>query len=122
MTSVERQDGASIRFEPEPEPEPFSVEVLPDRQRVVVVPRGEVDIATVDELAAQIDALVARGFDTVVLDLREISFLDSSGIHLLLHQTARPDARVTVIDGGPRVRRLIELTGVRELLQFEPIR
>jgi len=101
------------------EPEPFRIEVLPDRRRVVVVPHGEVDIATVDQLAAEVDELVGRGFDTVVVDLRETSFLDSSGLHLLLKQSARHDAQVTVIDGALPVRRVIDLAGVRHLLRFE---
>ncbi len=118
MTSVERRgEGASTW--PELELEPFRVEVLPDRRRVAVVPHGEIDIATVDQLAAEIDELVGRGFDMVVLDLRATSFMDSSGVHLLLEQTARPDVQVTLIDGAPAIRRVIELAGVRELLRFE---
>jgi anti-anti-sigma factor len=118
MTSIERRaEGASIRVEWVPEP--FRVEVRPDRRRVVVVPHGEVDIATVDQLAEEIDELVGRGFDTVVVDLRATSFLDSSGLHLLLRQSARTDAGVTVIDGAPAVRRVIDLAGRRQLLRFE---
>jgi anti-anti-sigma factor len=118
MTSVERRaEDASSRLEWELEP--FSIDIRPDRRRVFVVPRGELDIATVDQLAAEIEELVGRGFDNVVVDLRATSFLDSSGIHLLVKQTARPDAQVTVIDGTPAVRRVIDLTGVRHLLRFE---
>jgi anti-anti-sigma factor len=121
MRSIARRaEGASIRVEREPEP--FRVEVLPDRRRVVVVPYGEVDIATVGQLAAEIDELVGCGFDTVVIDLRATSFLDSSGLHLLLRQSARPDARVTIIDGAPVVSRAIDLAGVRRLLRFEAAR
>jgi anti-anti-sigma factor len=100
-------------------PEPFSVEVRPDRRRVIVVPRGELDMATVGELAAEIEELVGRGFDAVALDLRETSFMDSSGVHLLLEQTARADARVTVIDASYPVRRVIDVTGARHLLPFK---
>jgi anti-anti-sigma factor len=118
MTSVERRgEGASIQVELEPDP--FHVEVRPDRGRVVVVPHGEVDIATADQLAREIDELVARGFDTIVVDLRATSFMDSSGLHLLLRQSARTDVRVTLIDGAPAVRRAIDLAGIRELLPFE---
>jgi anti-anti-sigma factor len=121
MTSVEQPaEAASVRVEWEPEP--FSVEVLPDRRRVVVVPHGEVDIATVDQLAEEIDELVGRGFDTVVVDLRATSFLDSSGVHLLLRQSARNDALVTLVDGAPAVARVIDLAGVRRLLRFEAAR
>jgi len=118
MRSIERRDeGASIGFEQGPEP--FRVEVLPDRRRVVVVPRGEVDMATVGQLAREIDELVGRGFDTVGLDLRTTSFLDSSGLHLLLEQSAHPDAQVTLVDGMPAVRRAIDVAGIRPLLRFE---
>ena len=118
MTSVERRaEDASSWLEWELEP--FSVDVRPHRRRVFVVPRGELDIATVDQLAAEIDELVSRGFHTIVLDLRATSFLDSSGVHLLLDQTARPDVQVTLIDGAPAIRRVIDLTGARPLLRFE---
>jgi anti-sigma B factor antagonist len=106
------------RFAP---PEPFSVEVRPDRQRAIVVPRGELDVATVGELAAEIDDLVRRGFDALALDLRETSFMDSSGVHLLLEQTARADARITIIDTSYPVRRVLELTGARHLLPFHAV-
>jgi anti-anti-sigma factor len=118
MTSAERRAGdASGGLEWELEP--FSVDIRPDRRRVFVVPRGELDIATVDRLAAEIDELVSRGFDTIVLDLRATSFLDSGGVHLLMRQTARADAHVTLIDGVPAIRRVIDLTGARPLLRFE---
>lgn len=101
------------------QPEPFSIEVRPDRHRVLVVPRGELDLGTVDGLAAEIDALVARGFDRIVVDLRETSFMDSSGVHLLLKCARRIDARITVIDGPPAVARVFDLAGVRAVLPFE---
>jgi anti-sigma B factor antagonist len=100
-------------------PEPFRIEVRPDRGRVHVVAHGEVDMVTVPQLAAEIDDLVGRGFEAVVLDLRATSFLDSSGVHMLVEQAARTDARITVIEGSPQVRRILDITGVRRLLQFE---
>lgn len=112
-----KREYGSIRFERKPER--FRVDVRPERERVMVVPRGELDLATVDQLAAEVDDLVGRGFDTVVLDLRATSFMDSSGVQLLLQQTARPDAHVTLVDGSDQVRRVIDLAGVRDLLPFE---
>jgi anti-anti-sigma factor len=103
-------------------PEPFRVEIRPDRERVVVVPHGELDMATVDQVAAEIDALVAGSFDAIVIDLRATTFLDSTGLCLLLRQTARTDALVTVIDGCDGVSRLFDLAGVRHALTFEASR
>jgi anti-anti-sigma factor len=103
-------------------PEPFRVEIRPDRERVLVVPCGELDLATVDQVAAEVDDLVARSFDAIVIDLRATTFLDSTGLCLLLRQTARTDACVTVIDGCAAVSRLFDLAGVRHALRFEAAR
>jgi anti-anti-sigma factor len=100
--------------------EAFSIEIRPDRSRVLVVPHGDLDLATVGSLATEIDELVSRGFDALVIDLRATSFIDSTGIRLMLTETRRTDARITLIDGSDIVSRVFDLTGVRELLPFEP--
>jgi anti-sigma B factor antagonist len=100
-------------------PEPFRVETRPDRDRAIVIPHGEIDLSTVDAVAAEIDALVARGFDRIVLDLRRTSFMDSTGLRLAIRQTGRNDVRVTLIDGVGPVSRLFDVTGVRDALPFE---
>jgi anti-sigma B factor antagonist len=101
-------------------PEPFRVEVLPDRDRVLVAPHGELDLATIGRLATAIDELVVREFDRIVIDLRQTSFIDSSGVHLLLTCARRADAHFSVIDGPLAVRRVFDLTGVRDVVTFEP--
>jgi anti-sigma B factor antagonist len=99
---------------------PFLVEIRPERDRVVVVPRGELDLATVEVLAAELDGLVSRGFDAIVLDLRALVFMDSSGLRLVVAQTGRPDVKVTLIDGEDAVSRIFDITGTRPALPFEP--
>jgi hypothetical protein len=47
-------------------PEPFSVEVRPERARVVVAPHAEFDLASVERLGAEVDGLVIRGFDAAM--------------------------------------------------------
>ena len=100
-------------------PEPFSVETRPDRRRVLVVPRGELDLATVDAVSREIDELVARGFEQIVIDLRGVSFMDSTGLRLVIRHSAREDARVSVIDGSDAISRLFDLTGTRDAIRFE---
>ena len=58
----------------------------------------------------------------IVLDLDELEFLDASGVRLLLHLHARSQRngghlRITR-SASPQVRRIIELTGVGDLLPF----
>jgi anti-sigma B factor antagonist len=100
-------------------PEPFRVETRPDRRRVIVIPRGELDLATVDAVSSEIDELVVRGFEQIVLDLRQLSFMDSTGLRLVLRHAGRADVCVTVIDGPDAVSRLFDLTGARPAIRFE---
>jgi anti-sigma B factor antagonist len=100
-----------------PVPESFRVDVRPDRSRVVVTPVGELDIATVPALETQVAELRPTGFEQLVIDLRELEFIDSTGLKLLL--ALRGEGPLGLIDGqatGP-VARLFDLSGVRS--QFE---
>ena len=99
-------------------PSRFEVEIRPDRSGVIVVPHGELDLATVGTLEAEIDELVATGFTTIVLDLRALSFIDSTGLRLIIKQSRRPDGSVRLIDGSEPVARIFDLTGVRATLPF----
>jgi anti-sigma B factor antagonist len=75
---------------------------------------GEVDMATAPRLRAALDELIESGCETVVLDCRELSFLDSSGIGVLVAaRTRMGDGGVLVIDSPPpNVRKVLEITGV----------
>src|SRR5215204_6423306 len=87
-------------------PEPFEVEVRPDHSRTFVIPRGELDMASTGQVADHIDALVGDGTEEIVLDLRELTFMDSAGVRLIVQQTRSPDRRVSIIDGNEPVARL----------------
>jgi stage II sporulation protein AA (anti-sigma F factor antagonist) len=95
-------------------------EIEPDRDRVIVRPYGEIDIATVGAVEAPLDELRSSGFQTVVLDLRWVPFMDSTGLRLILRQCQHAEQdgtalRVEVTEGGA-VHRLLSLTGVLDVL------
>jgi anti-sigma B factor antagonist len=97
------------------QPAPFAVEARPDRARVIVVVRGEVDVATVGEVQRVLDELRSEGWRDVVVDLRDVEFLDSTGLTLLLSadRAARRDGwDFSIVDGSKPVARLFELTGL----------
>jgi anti-anti-sigma factor len=98
----------------------FRVEVQPERERMRVVPHGELDVATVEQLEARIEQLRSRGFTTIALDLRQLTFMDSTGLRLLLRLNAESRAngfRFVVVDCEGPVRRLLRLTRIEG--QFE---
>jgi anti-sigma B factor antagonist len=119
MSDRVRLRGMVPRAPSDVRPPTFAVAVRPERERVVVVPTGELDLATSARVEAEIQSLLDRGFAHVVLDLRELSFIDSSGVHLLLrcHEDARQrGVRVSMIVAPGVVSRALELCGVRDWL------
>jgi anti-anti-sigma factor len=93
----------------------FALEARPDRSRVIVAVRGELDLASVDTLQAALDELRSAGWTDIVVDLRELQFIDSTGLSLLL--AADRDARregwaFSVVDGCPAVARLLQASGL----------
>jgi len=99
----------------------FRVEVQPEHERVRVVPHGELDLVTVPQLDAQIEELRSRGFATIALDLRQLTFMDSTGLRLLLRLRAesRSDGfRFSLIDREGPVRRLLRLTRIEGKFEY----
>lgn len=80
---------------------------------------GELDILTAPKLAARLNGVIRGSTTDVVLDLRDVQFVDSAGLQLLLHtrrRLLRASRSLSVIcDDGP-VRRMIELGRLTETL------
>lgn len=87
---------------------------------VLVVPHGDVDLATVqalDEALRQAEESHAL----VVLDLRAVPFMDSSGLHALIAADLRMrerGGRLVIVRGGDQIRRLLGLTGADRQLDM----
>jgi anti-anti-sigma factor len=87
--------------------------------RADIVLRGELDLATVSLAEDAVNG--ADGAGTVVLDLRGLSFLDSSGLRLILAtaESCEGDSRrLYVIRGPAQVNRVLELTGTESRLNL----
>jgi anti-anti-sigma factor len=73
--------------------------------------RGELDLGT----AAQLEQALAEAGDDVLLDLRGLTFMDSTGVRVLLEAAERGGLRILPPrEGGARVT--IEETGIAPLL------
>lgn len=100
---------------------PFRCDVAPERGTVRVVPHGELDMATCPELERHLRELRDAGFDRVVLDLRELTFMDSSGLRAIIREdaAARAEGRTfSLVAGPPAVQRTFEVACVVERLPF----
>lgn len=76
-------------------------------------------------LQAQLDELRQAGFAHVVLDLRELTFMDSSGVRLIFREDRRARSaghRFSLIAGNAQVQRVLSVCGLVERLDFgEPV-
>jgi anti-anti-sigma factor len=85
----------------------------------VVAVSGELDISNVGELEEVIISVAEAAPERLVFDLARLRFIDSAGLAVLLRAT-RAAAEVRLRDPSPAVRRLVELTGLADVLSVEP--
>jgi anti-anti-sigma factor len=102
-------------------PAPFeaSAAQLEDGIRVIAV-RGELDLSTAPELEGPLADAIAAGDVSVLVDLSECEFIDSTGIALIVKAWQQLDrsaegggnGRVVICSHNDQVRRVLEITGL----------
>jgi anti-anti-sigma factor len=76
---------------------------------------GEIDIATAPAVEASlIQYALRQRSTTVVLDCDGLSFIDSSGLRMLLGVARACDKRIELVNVAPNVRRVFEISGLAE--------
>lgn len=90
------------------------MEVLGTPAAPIVRVTGELDLASAEAARAVLDGSLGSDVQRVGLDLADLEFLDSSGLAVLLELAAR--VPVTIDAASPSVRRIIEVTGLDDVL------
>jgi anti-sigma B factor antagonist len=81
---------------------------------------GEVDLSSAPELERSLSALQASG-RPVVVDMRDVSFMDSSGLRMILAADTRAQSsgsRLPLVPGPPGVQRVFQLALLDRRLEF----
>jgi anti-anti-sigma factor len=103
-----------------PPPEPFRCESGHDGDRWWVRPVGELDLDTAPLLDQELGAARAAGAADVVLDMRALTFMDSTGLRLVIRwdTAAREEGfEFAIVPGIDLVQRVFRLTGMDEHLR-----
>lgn len=83
----------------------------------VIAPEGEIDVASVGAFRRALSEAARVGVERLVIDLSDVSFIDSSGLGALvdIHNRLRRDRRqlVVVAPSGSVAAVLLELAGLR---------
>jgi anti-sigma B factor antagonist len=91
-----------------------------ERETIVVALEGEIDLAAAPAAERRIADAEERGPGRLVIDLREVTFMDSSGLRVLLtaHRRAEEAGRAfALVKGGEAVERLLDVTGISGRLE-----
>lgn len=99
----------------------FELGIDTGEHRVTFVPRGELDLSTTPELEEKVLSALQEGRLEVVVDLRELTFMDSTGVRTIVaaHQVAEQTGHALQVVRPPRnsaVSRVIEISGIDEAL------
>jgi anti-sigma B factor antagonist len=97
----------------------FRVEVQNQGPATVIAVSGELDLASSPALQEELDRAQASDARMLIIDLRELDFMDSTGLSVLVraHQRAEEQGRQLAMVRGPQqVQRLLSLTGVADRL------
>ncbi len=100
------------------DPSPFRVRTEASAEVLKVIAEGEIDLDAAPALRSALGAAELDASRPVVLDLSPVTFIDSSGIGVLVEAAQRADAdgrRLSII-GCPAVDRVIEIAGLRDRL------
>ncbi|MGH2918440.1 MAG: STAS domain-containing protein [Solirubrobacteraceae bacterium] len=101
--------------------QPFSISVAPGDHEAVVTSTGELDLVSAPLLQREVQLLLRAGFDHVVLDLRHIEFMDSTGLQVLLslrNSAQRDGQRLILVAGRNEVQRIFDITATRGLFDW----
>jgi anti-anti-sigma factor len=113
-------DGQASEHEA-PDDQSLTWDIVPDAEGVRVRLFGTLDLATAPSLRARLDEARAHS-QHVILDLRQLDFMDSSGLRLFLDLAA--DARrdgfsMSLIEGPAAVQRVFVITGTTAAFSFQ---
>lgn len=99
----------------------FRVEIHSEGRSTVVELTGELDLASSAALEEELIRVIESDVDQVIVDLRQLEFMDSTGLSTLVkaHQRAEESGRrFALVRGSQQVQRLLSLTGVAERLEL----
>lgn len=86
-----------------------------------VVVAGELDLSTAERVETELARVEGEGPATIVLDLKQVTFLDSSGLRTIVaadHRAKSANRRFAVVRGPQAIQRIFEITHLDDQLEL----
>ena len=100
---------------------PLTIRVVPDDPYRIEL-AGELDTSNADAVDQELELAEKAKVGRIVLDLNRLTFIDSTGLRVLLvakRRSEKDGGRLRVRAGGEQVRRMMALTGIDVYLGLE---
>jgi anti-sigma B factor antagonist len=97
----------------------MQIATTPGSDRYVITVSGEVDLASSPDLDTSIIAAIASGAASVVIDLTDVSFMDSSGLGVIVRGLKRcreADKDLDLVITNERVLKVFGITGLDQVI------
>lgn len=79
---------------------------------------GDFELATIDVVDRELEHVGETDSRLIVLDLRELAFIDSSGLRVIVMAHRRESGRLRIVKGPERLQRVFEMCDMVTLLPF----
>src|ERR1700712_4183292 len=101
----------------------FDAEEIESDAGVIIRLRGELDLVSEPQLAGVVDRILARGTRQLAVDLRELTFMDSSGVSAMVtaeRACRRHGMRFLLISGSAAIGELLAMCGLDGYFEIVP--
>lgn len=81
---------------------------------------GEIDMATADAFAQALSGQISSGTDALLVDMRDVTFIDSTGVTALFRgyeQMAERDGQLRVLTAPGVVARVLDVSGLAQVIR-----
>jgi anti-anti-sigma factor len=100
-------------------PDEFEVDVEARGQDLWVLPRGDLDLLGAPEMGDALRLALASDAGAIVVDLRGLELLDSTGLRVLLEaQAGEGGDRMSFVAGSERIQGVLHISGLLDELPF----
>jgi anti-sigma B factor antagonist len=92
-----------------------------DPQTVVIALQGEIDLSNAPAFQEVLTTQIELGARRVVIDLQQVTFLDSTALRVLLAGNRELDGaggKLAIVCAEPRIRKIFTVTGLDEFFSF----
>ena len=100
----------------------FRAELLrPSGDAAIVVAEGEIDIFTAPRLQEALQEALQSGIRRLIVDITNVSFIDSTGLSVLIDASRRLQergARLEIVGSQANVTRVFKLTRLEDVFAF----